>query len=600
MILIPLVLLLSLCSSATLVTAKSASMLPTITPTSSPQPSPSPTTTPSTALPSDMLTSIPTSSPQPSPSPTTTPTTSEPTDSPQPSPSPTSTPSTSLPSSQPSTPPSNNPIPTLEPTDSPQPSPSPSKTVTTAEKLENAIDIVKSYLLEQEQSDSDTGPSPPSNSRPVMPLIFLGGQSNMQGFSDSAAGPYEREYPNGGPGLQLSTLLPILQESSVEKFQSLTQEIMKVESLVRNTTIAELEARALLDIQRRYPTIFNNELLEADNSISCSYTAMNWENSSKPIRPLRTASSLKAILYRGDPSRCGEPWGLELILGHILKTIPTPSTAAAASTNNIFDNSNNNPWTMIKLAAGSTELYKNWSRSYEEAYNTINGWTANVVPRLQLLTDRGKNRIHPECFSSKNNNGLYDCRWTAIVWFQGENDSFHYENAIHYKEHLTTFFADLRQEMFRNQKTIYTSSPNEIPIVVVGIGSWRSNTIYGQLVIKAQQEYCEDSSNNAIFIPTHEDLSPNYHHEAASMLILGDRVAQALSMLFSQNKNRAMGNKSADYSKSTGMSLSTKRSVPTSVWNAIEVMEEIQKQLKEDEIQTQKLGREGYYRYSND
>jgi len=632
-ILLSLVLVLSCSSSISTAAASSIpptdstptsspqpSPSPTTTPSSSPQPSPSPTTTPSTASPSITPTTEPTDSPQPSPLPTITPSVIPspiPSDSPAPSPGPsrtrssmptltTSTNPTQIPTFQPtnsprpSPSPSNAPLPTYQPTDSPKPSPSPSRILTTSEQLEDAITVVKKYLLQQEQSNSDTDPpvstpnsAVPSNSRPLMPLIFLGGQSNMQGLSDQAANHYERQNPNGGPGLQLSTLLPILQQQtsqSAQKLEALKEEIIKVESQVVNRTIAELEANALLDIQRRYPTIFNNdELLEEDNSISCSYTPMKLSNVSKPIRPLPMASPLKAVLYRGDPSRCGEPWGLELILGQVLKTIPAPTTSTTSTTTTIAPNNNNNNsnrWTLIKLAAGSTELYKDWSHSYEQEYNTINVWTANLVPRLQLITDRKKNRIHPECATTStptnSNDGLYDCRWTAIVWFQGENDTFQYDNAIQYKEHLTTFFADLRQEMFRNKKTVYSSSPDEIPIVVVGIGRWRTNTIEGKLVLRAQQDFCNDDSNNAIFVSTHEDLSHNYHYEAASMLILGDRIAQALSTLFS--RNRITSNKT-DYSdhKNTMLSLSTKGMVPNSVWDAIQLIEEIQTKLEQEE-----------------
>lgn len=64
---------------------------------------------------------------------------------------------------------------------------------------------------------------------------------------------------------------------------------------------------------------------------------------------------------------------------------------------------------------------------------------------------------------------------------------------------------------------------------MLGLGSWRASTAEGQMVIQAQQDFC-DSDARAQFVPT-DDLSLFFHFNAASMLIIGDRVARALESL---------------------------------------------------------------------
>jgi len=277
-----------------------------------------------------------------------------------------------------------------------------------------------------------TSPSSPT----IIPLILLAGQSNMQGFSDQAG----LFYTPSEKGLSLQNLLPQLLRPSNndrEKFQAIRSVILKVEN--PNVSTATTEANLLLDLQRRYPTIFNDIIKPNERGVYCYYESFEAYDVTQqdPTLLLQrpqdlVARPLQAITERKHSNRCGEPWGLEVTLGHTLKLSSLP-------------NNDNNNMSLVKFAAGNTNLFRHWSRYYDECIEP-NAWSLHIQ---QLLSHNRMSQFHPLCDNNNNN-----CRWSAIVWFQGESDTFESLEAEKYAERLPRFLNHLREEMFQNQKTV--------------------------------------------------------------------------------------------------------------------------------------------------
>jgi hypothetical protein len=116
--------------------------------------------------------------------------------------------------------------------------------------------------------------------------------------------------------------------------------------------------------------------------------------------------------------------------------------------------------------------------------------------------------------------------WKAIIWFQGENDSFDQAEAEGYLEELTKFISNLREEMFKVDVTAF-SKPSDIPVVIVGLGCWIARDgPFGKIVSDARRDYLA-STDSAVFVHT-DDLSCHYHFDDASQLIIGERLGKAM------------------------------------------------------------------------
>jgi len=186
---------------------------------------------------------------------------------------------------------------------------------------------------------------------------------------------------------------------------------------------------------------------------------------------------------------CGQPWGLEV------------SFAAT------FDE----PHAVIKVAVGGTEIDKDWSKPGSNYWN-------NLVETIQRPLDT---KIHKDCVNPG------DCAWQGIVWFQGENDGFALDTAESYHDHLRQLVSDLRQEL--HKASPYYDHAYQNPVVIVGMGAWAQSMPYGKVVYQAQADYLRED-DYAGGIPT-DDLSSFYHYDAASLLILGHRVATTLQLM---------------------------------------------------------------------
>jgi hypothetical protein len=182
-----------------------------------------------------------------------------------------------------------------------------------------------------------------------------------------------------------------------------------------------------------------------------------------------------------------------------------------------------------------------------------------------------------------------------------------------YYHRLSKLVADVRQEIYTayvinktktKNKTINAEvdddenddddtrvlifeSPEDVPVVIVELGSWAASigtkaaikiagaaaslndeaTNYDQFfpgpIIAAQRKYVAEHPTNSMLVhtgghknPSHQ-LSQYYHYDAASILIIGDRIAKALSTLTSIQYEKQQQQKQQEQYPPKASSLST-------------------------------------------
>ena len=92
-----------------------------------------------------------------------------------------------------------------------------------------------------------------------------------------------------------------------------------------------------------------------------------------------------------------------------------------------------------------------------------------------------------------------------------------------YHGNLTGLVDEVRELMFQN--SISWQCKEEIPVVVVQVGSWPRNNAAARRTRNAQARFC-DEDPRAVLVKT-DDLARFYHYDAASFLISGNRIAHA-------------------------------------------------------------------------
>ena len=167
-------------------------------------------------------------------------------------------------------------------------------------------------------------------------------------------------------------------------------------------------------------------------------------------------------------------------------------------------------FSIVKFVAGGSNIHRNWSQ--EAGY--MWGKLVERIQDLQTATEE----------------------WTAIVWYQGENDELLNETADGYLSNLTQFIQDLRQEVYNVDNTTF-ASPTDIPVVIVGMSCWiytlHPPVYAGPTLIQAQLDYIASAEDdNVVSVPTN-DLSCHFHLDDVSQLIIGEHVALALKEPFS-------------------------------------------------------------------
>ncbi|GFH43800.1 hypothetical protein CTEN210_00273 [Chaetoceros tenuissimus] len=199
------------------------------------------------------------------------------------------------------------------------------------------------------------------------------------------------------------------------------------------------------------------------------------------------------------PEACGykhTAFGPELMFAHRFPTFDT-----------MFQNRQIG---ITKVARGGSTL-RQWMKKNENSEDESNYWT--------VLRDA----IH----ATKDT-------LEAFVWFQGENDAWEHISAQDYFGNLTEFVSDVRNEIY-NVTGAKFSQPSEIPVIIVEVGTWAFSL--SPDVLQAQRNFVANDPfskkvNTGVTPKENKMLSPYYHYDAASYLIIGNRIAQTMKSFY--------------------------------------------------------------------
>jgi hypothetical protein len=330
---------------------------------------------------------------------------------------------------------------------------------------------------------SETASALPAPTPPPVPpglsVFLLAGQSNMVGSVDeSLLKDFLNEFSSNAPDLEkrLDDRLWAFYLSIDPNGEYYSRSGAEYQG-IKNLQIPEL-----IRLQRE--GFVGDQLIEPHPSVMCSFNA----------------SSVEALRVN-----CGEAFGPELMMGHVLsKTLGSPTS-------------------LIKVAVGGTTLLCNWrspSRSdpvpADKATENCGALYGELSARIKSLATKPA-EVHPDCASKK-------CEWAAFVYFQGENDAFEPQGARDYEVNLRLLIADVRKEV---------GNPN-LPVVIVQVGAWGGGVADGRFVAAAQKKVAESDANARLVVTS--DLSTYHHYDSAAQLIIGERVAKAVQALTFREK----------------------------------------------------------------
>jgi hypothetical protein len=300
-----------------------------------------------------------------------------------------------------------------------------------------------------------------------LPMFLLAGQSNMEGNVDTA--------------LFQSLMADLASAAGTDINARLAERIRYWHKDTNNgyagygytPQMASFEASELVRLNAA--GLVGAELTTPNTKVLCSWNTAG-------VAPLFVSSL---------PTQCGNAFGPELVFGQAL------SKAGYSSTS------------LIKVAHGGTNLYVNWRSPLSGG--TVGPLYTELRSRIQSLKSAPAS-VNPSCKTQ-------GCRWSAFVWFQGENDSFDSANGLSYEQNLKNLIADVRSDV---------GSPT-LPVVIVQTGTWAQSMAFGKNVAAAQSSVV--SADKYARLVNTSDLSGFYHYDSASKLIIGDRVAQAVKAL---------------------------------------------------------------------
>lgn len=296
-----------------------------------------------------------------------------------------------------------------------------------------------------------------------LPMFLMAGQSNMEGNVDG--------------NLLQSFLTDLSSGASTDSIKTSLAERIRVWHKVTNPgagygytpEIAAFEAAEVVRLNAA--GLVGANLNTPNPKILCSFNT-------KAIAPLTT--------------NCGNQYGPELVFGQAL------SKAGYSSTS------------LIKVAHGGTTLYGDWRSPLSGG--TVGPLYTELRARIQSLK-LAPASVNPSCTARA-------CKWSALIWFQGEQDIWSAPDSLLYEQNLKNFIADVRKDV---------GSPT-LPVVIVQIGSWARDVANGKNVFAAQAAVVNADKYTRI-VNTADNLSGFYHYDSASQLIIGERVSLAVQSL---------------------------------------------------------------------
>ena len=325
-------------------------------------------------------------------------------------------------------------------------------------------------------ASTDDGPTSPRD------LFLLSGQSNMIGHTTS-------EWSIEKNGKYWNDIKSILDEAAIAEangvddyLSTMEEDLYKViyeanyhvdnENINR---VAETLTNGVMDL---YKSSLLNDLDTPLSIGKCSFTEAN------DTLVNDVSQGTVPIVWNAN---CGHSFGHELLFSRTLELGMNYTTA----------------FEMHKVARGGSGLYEHWYPNHGEHWDL-----------LKSTIEEGQ--------------GYGD--WKGFIWHQGSQAAWsvteHGEDrSMTYLGNLTGLVSEVRELMFRN--SINWQCKEEIPVVIVQLGYWPQRIVNaaGQRVRDAQAEFCNNDPRAALV--QIGDLSRFYHHDAASFLISGNRIAHA-------------------------------------------------------------------------
>jgi hypothetical protein len=245
------------------------------------------------------------------------------------------------------------------------------------------------------------------------------------------------------------------------------------------------EARIIFKMRRH---LREDVILSNHPNSTCSFTfplKMSSLDCERPVTPIACGSG-------------HSEYGPELMFAHVFPKLNSPFKQK--------------PISVTKVAVGGTQIYPRWMEENKDEQK--NYWNA--------LVD-----------AIKGAKGTIE----AFVWFQGESDHFvdgNSEERNYYLGNLTSFVAEVRNEIYDVAPPSKFISPEDIPVIIVELGRfiWKR----GDEIISAQRAFVENDPN-AVLVNTgvsdkkREQLSGYIHYNVASQLIIGERIAIAMAQI---------------------------------------------------------------------
>ena len=316
-------------------------------------------------------------------------------------------------------------------------------------------------------------------------LFLLSGQSNMDGFTtrgQSLTGSADywlsiKSILTNGTSTMKDELYNVIYEANQRKSGA-----MEVANTLTNELMHLYDQGLLNDLDA--PLTFGK----------CSF-----------VKPKKKSNKLLQISGGSVPTswhaNCGYVFGHEWMFSRTLE---------------LQMGMNGTTFEMVKHSCGGTSIYKHWYPNVGEFW-----------PGLQQ-TIRAR-RTTPGVGTSNNSNSNKN-NWKGLIWHQGTQEAWSLkrlgeDRSLTYYGNMTDLISQLRHEMYTASESGTWQCKEEIPVVVVQIGYWPHRSEAAQRVRDAQAEYCSNDPRSQLV--STDDLSRNFHYDAASFLVSGNRIAKA-------------------------------------------------------------------------
>ncbi|MGK3757790.1 MAG: hypothetical protein ACI8RD_010104 [Bacillariaceae sp.] len=370
---------------------------------------------------------------------------------------------------------------------------------------------------------------------------------------------------------ELKEVIELGQESNSNSTQREAELIYKLAIATKTTpgtpgTLSSLSTKSELESLSIKGGLLDMDIISNPNpNVVCSLT----------VPSTMTSTSLDCE-RPVSPTACGhynENFGPELMFSHTFTTL--------------YDSPyyNSNKLGIVKVGQGGTQIQQ-WLKKDDKKKKRI----------LDIDTTKKNEIIELDNYWLTLRDSIRAAAGTieAFVWFQGENEDVGLISStatedMYYKR-LQKLVSDVRGEIFmaytnnqdknNNSKMILKfEKPKDIPVVIIELGSCFAEAAaiiteeegyeFPGPIIAAQRKFVNIDSNSIIVntganIDRTKQLSPFYHFDAPSMLVIGDRVAKALATLSSSQYDKQQSNDAKQSPYSATSKIATTETTSTS------------------------------------